>query len=129
MFGGSICHICASRLIEREDAKEEKKSSSILLGKKKRLKSDMTQSMPLRLLRLALEMAIFCAAFVGFTFCFMITSNWLSDQMESSLGRFPLGYGNVSGGGYASNTVKYFWYVGCAIIAALTAKYRFKFYK
>ena len=130
VFGGSICHICASRLIEKEDTfEEEKQASSFILGKKKRLKSDISQSMVARLIRLALEMAIFCAAFVGFTFFFMVASNWLSDQMESSLHRFPVGKWNLSGEAYISNSVRYVWYVGCAIIAALTAKYRFKFYK
>lgn len=131
VFGGSVCHLCASTLMEKVEVEQEEKanSTSVLLGKKKRLKSDISQSMPARLIRLGLEIVIFCVIFVGVTFSFMIVSNWLSDQMESTLARFPVGRKYVEGGGYVANSIRYFWYAGCAIIAWFTIKYRFKFYK
>ena len=131
VFGGSICHICASGLIDKQDAgdeKQTKKISSKILGGKKRLRGDLTQSLPARLLRILLEIAIFCAIFVGVTSGFMITSNWLADQMESTLPRFPITDYNPEGT-FVANKILYFWYVCAAIVGALTFKYRFKPYK
>ena len=125
VFGGSICHICASRLEVEPLVKKAPKADTsldVLLrrGRKRRkIKSDLTQSFPARVLRLLLEIAIFCALFVGGTYAFMATSDWLSDQMESKLWRF-----NPVLDGALRNPVKYFWYVGCGIIAFLTGKYR-----
>jgi len=118
VFGGGICHVCASLLVKKqsEDEHEKPPISSAILGKKKRLKIDMSQSLPMRLIRLAAEMLIFCGFFVGFTYAFMHSSNWLATQMESTLPRFKV----------HSNGVRYFWYIGCLIIIMLTAKYRFK---
>ena len=125
VFGGSICHICASQLevdTEANKAPKEDFSLDALLGQAKRrrkIKSDFTQSLPARVLRIILEMAIFCALFVGGTYAFMVTSDWLSDQMESKLWRF-----NPVLDGALRNPVKYFWYVVCFIISFLTIKYR-----
>jgi len=124
IFGGSICHICASTLIPETKAKKEstdaKPASDLYIGKKrKKLRSDLTQSLPSRFFTLLLEMAIFCAIFVAGTYAFMYTSDWLSDQMESKLWRF-----NPIMDGVVRNPIKYFWYVGCIIIVILTIKYR-----
>jgi hypothetical protein len=125
VFGGSICHICATKLEGDTAANETPKedfSLDAFLGKgkhKTKIKSDLTQSIPARVLRLVLEIGIFCALFVGVTYGFMVTSDFLSDQMESKLWRF-----NPILDGAIRNPVKYFWYVVCAIIAYLTIKYR-----
>ncbi len=121
VFGGSICHACASQLLKKEDRPKIEKEAALsaMPSTKMRLKKDISQSMPLRMGRLAIEILLFCGLFVGVTYAFMHSSNYLADQMESRLPRFKIN----------SNGIRYFWYAGCAIIATLTVKFRFKIYR
>lgn len=126
VFGGSICHICASKLVPDREGRIPPKidhSLDVLIGKgrrkRRKVKSDLSQSLPGRFIRIIIEIAIFCALFVGVTFLFMQASDWLSDQMQSKLWRF-----NPVVEGVVRNPVKYFWYVCCVIITGLTIKFR-----
>ena len=123
IFGGSICHICGSRLVEKveeEEPKTTKVTSELIMGKRKRLKSELAQSLSGRIFRLVVEMILFCAIFIGLTYGIINILNWLSAEMsenpEEAIGLIDL----------SSPALRYFWYIGCVIVVILTYKFRFK---
>ncbi len=123
IFGGSICHVCGSRLVkkvEEEGGKTAKVTSELIMGKRKRLKSELAQSLAGRIFRLVVEMILFCAIFIGVTYGLIRILNWLSTEMseepEEAIGLIDL----------SSAALRYFWYVGCVIVVILTYKFRFK---
>lgn len=124
VFAGSICHVCASELIEKDEVEETlgkiAPAPIFFKRKKPKLRRGFSQTLIGRCFQLVLEVAIFCALFVGATFAFMQISDWLSDLMESKLRRF-----DVFQGAGIRNPIRYFWYTGCVIVAVLTVKYRF----
>ncbi len=123
IFGGSICHVCGSKLVDKTEENEPKAAkvtSELIMGKRKRLKSELAQSLAGRIFRLVLEMVLFCAIFVGLTYGLIRILNWLSTEMsedpEEAIGLIDL----------SSAALRYFWYVGCVVVVILTYKFRFK---
>lgn len=119
LFGGSICHVCGGPLVPKirdEGPKVVHVSSDLIMGPKKRISVDTAQSLPGRLFRLVLEIAIFCVLFYFVSLAIVITMNWLGSEMADAEGRI-----DTSGKGF-----RMFTYIGAVVVALLTIKFRFQ---
>jgi hypothetical protein len=121
LFGGSICDQCGGRLVEiRADrtAKTVQVTQDMILGGPRKLRSELAQSMSGRVLRLVLEIALFCALFYAVSWVMHVIANFLSVQMseDPDVAVPPIDW--------SSTGVRYFLYVGWAIVTVLTIKCR-----
>jgi len=87
--------------------------------KKYKVSKEFGQTLPGRLGRLVIEIAIFCTAFVLLTFALVEVANWLSKEMVLPGERAKL----ID---IHSRWMKYFWLIGLSAIVFLTVKLRFK---
>ena len=123
IFGGSICHFCGNMLIKKskeEGPKVVHVSSQAIMGKKKSLRIDSAQSIGGRLVRLVLEIALFCVLFYFISFAVAHTINWITREMAMDPDKEPQAIE------IAGNAFKYFRYVGLAIVTLLTIIFRFQ---
>jgi hypothetical protein len=122
ILGGSICHLCGGPLAASRDAAQlspSKKPLTIITRKKFKIGKEFGQTLPGRLGRLAIEIALFCALFVVVSLAVVAVANWLSKEMAlpGELAKFV---------DIHSRWMKYFWYIGCGAIVFLTIKLRFR---
>jgi hypothetical protein len=128
IFGGSICHLCGKPLVTKEEKVSAetspetsylKKPLEIVTRKKYKVSKEFGQTVLGRLLRLALEVVLFCAAFWLLSVAVVKVSNWLSQEMAlpgQKARHIELG----------SRWMRYFWFIGFAAIIFLTVRLRFK---
>jgi len=123
ILGGSICHVCGGPLLESEGVHEApipKGGIEIITRKKHRVSKEFGQTLPGRIGRLIIEIALFCTAFVLLSIVVVHVANWLAAEMalepEKGVKRIELD----------APWMKYFWYIGCGVIVFLTVKLRFK---
>lgn len=121
LFGGSVCHQCGGRLVEKRAERAAKAvhvTQDMIIGGPKKLKSELAQSLIGRILRLLLEIVLFCALFYAVSWVLHVLANFLSVQMseEPDEALPPIDW--------ASNAVRYYLYIGWAVVAALTIKCR-----
>jgi len=122
-FGGSICDQCGGRLVEKRAehaAATVQVTQDMIMGGPKKLKSELAQNMGGRVFRLVLEIALFCALFYAVSWVLHVIANFLSVQMseDPDVAVAPIDW--------SSNGVRYYLYVGWAIVAALTVKCRWR---
>jgi hypothetical protein len=128
LFGGSVCHYCGKSLVEKErqqttDASPEtsylKKPLQIATRRKHRVTKEFGQTLPGHLVRLLLEILLFCAIFFVLSIAVVHVANWLSVEMA-------LPGQKAKHIDLQSRWMKYFWFIGCAAIVFLTIKVRFR---
>lgn len=123
MFGGSICDRCGGRLVEKQADRAPRVvhvTEDMILGAPKHLKSDLAQSTAGRVIRLFVEIILFCAIFYGVSWLGHVVANFLHIQMSERPEQTPklIEWG--------SSGVRYYLYVGWAIVAGLTIKFRWR---
>jgi len=123
MFGGSLCDHCGGWLIEKQTKQVPKAvhiTQDMILGAPRRLKSELAQSMSGRIFRLVLEIIFFCAIFFCVSWFVHVLANFLHIQMSE----YPEETDPLIKWG--SNAVRYYLYVGWAVVAVLTFKFRWR---
>ncbi len=123
LFGGSICDQCGGRLVEKRAERAAVAvhvTRDMIIGGPKRLKSELAQSMTGRVLRLVLEIAVFCALFYAVSWVMHIIANFLSVQMADNpdTAEEPIDW--------SSTGVRYYLYVGWAIVTVLAIRIRWR---
>jgi len=128
VFGGSVCDRCGSRLVDKETKEAPKTvhvTKDMILGGPKHLKSDLAQSKPGRVFRLVLEIVVFCAAFYGVSWVGHVIGNFLQVHMSEDPEKAqPFIIWFVDDTWRLTTSVQYYLYVGWAVVALLTAKFR-----
>ena len=123
LFGGSRCHSCGDYIIPKpkdEGPKVAYISSDVIMRRKKRIRTEKGQTLPGRIIRLAMEIAIFCALFFFASLLISHTANWLTLEMSMEPEK------HIDPIDLSSNVFKYFKYVGFVVVTVLTIKFRFK---
>ena len=123
VFGGSRCDRCGGPLLDKQTQQAPKAvhvTEDMILGAPKRLKSELAQSVTGRVFRLVVEIVIFCAAFYGVSWLLHIVANFLSIEMSMDrlTAKKPIDWNSTG--------VRYYLYVGWAVVTALTIKFRWR---
>jgi len=125
LFGGSICDRCGSQLVEKQTDKSPKVvhvTQDMILGAPKHLKSELAQSMAGRVFRLIVEIILFCALFYGISWLGHVVANFLHIHMSER----PERTDPIIRWAWDNSGVRYYLYVGWAIVAVLTVKFRWQ---
>jgi hypothetical protein len=129
VFGGSVCGECGGRIVEKLTKQAPKVvhvTQDMIMGAPKRLKSELAQSMTGRVVRLVLEVLIFCALFYGVSWVMHHIINFLSVHMADDPDKAKPPIEWVTDAGRLSSGVRYYLYIGWAIVAGLTIKFRWQ---
>ena len=121
LFGGSICDCCGGRLVEKQTKQAPKVvhvTQDMIMGGPRHLKSELAQSKAGRVFRLVLEIIAFCAIFYAVSWIGHVIGNFLSVQMSDRPDETvaPIKWGGSG--------VRYYLYVGWAMVTLLTIKLR-----
>ncbi|MBN1919090.1 MAG: hypothetical protein JW889_14385 [Verrucomicrobia bacterium] len=124
VFGGSLCDRCGGRLVEKKATGKVAvvhMTQDMILGPKKRLRSELAQSSSGRAFRLVLEVLLFCGLFLGASWVGHHITNFLSINMSEDPDKARLNPPIV----WWSTGFRYYWlYPGWVIVTLLTIKFR-----
>jgi hypothetical protein len=130
MFGGSMCDRCGGRLLEKQSDQSPKVvhvTQDMILGAPKHLKSELAQSMSGRVFRLLVEVVLFCVVFYGVSWLGHVVANFLHIHMSERPEKTPpLIVWFVDDSWQLNTGVRYYLYVGWAIVTVLTIKFRWR---
>jgi hypothetical protein len=125
VFGGSLCDQCGGRIVEKATKQAPKVvhvTQDMILGAPKRLKSELAQSTTGRIVRLILEILIFCAIFYAVSWVLHVIINFLSvhmaDDPDEAAKHPPIIW--------MDSSVRYYLYIGWAVVTGLTIKFRWQ---
>lgn len=129
VFGGSICDQCGGRLVEKvthEAPRAVHVTQDMIMGAPKRLKSELAQSTTGRVVRLIVEIVVFCAVFYGVSWVLHVITNFLSVRMSEDPDTATPPITWFTEDGHLGSAVRYYLYVSWAIITGLTIKFRWQ---
>jgi hypothetical protein len=126
VFGGSRCDACGGPLVEKAEkgtATVVHVTKDMILGPRRRLKSDLAQSKSGRVFRLVLEIVLFCLLFLGVSWVGHHIANFLSVNMSDDPDKARL---NPPIDWWSTGFLYYWMYPGWAIVTVLTIKFRWR---
>jgi hypothetical protein len=124
VFGGSRCDRCGGQLVAKAGTGKATivhVTKDMILGPRRRLKSELAQSTTGRVVRLLLEIVLFCLIFLGASWVGHHITNFLSVNMseDPDKAKPPIVW-------WSRDFLYYWMYPGWAIVTALTIKFRWQ---